>query len=73
MDKCTIPSRFQLGDEVRAGGVRGTVEAITFTVLAGQGKVLYDVRHSAGLLVRVSSEDVSPAKPKHLHVVEQKG
>ncbi|KAF1008937.1 MAG: hypothetical protein GAK28_00569 [Luteibacter sp.] len=69
MGKRAIPSRFQLNDDVRAAGVRGTVAAITFTVIAGQGKVLYDVRHSGGVLTRVSSEHMEPARPKHLHIV----
>lgn len=71
-DPMRIPSHFQLGDQVRACGVKGTVDAITFTVLDGLGKVLYDVAHSGGVLTRVLSEQVTPSAPTHLHAVPSK-
>jgi len=64
-----VPSRFQIGEQVRACGVKGTVEAVTFTVLDGQGKVLYDIAHSGGVLTRVLSDQVQPVTLAHLRAV----
>jgi hypothetical protein len=65
----SLPSNYQLGAEVRACGVKGRVTAVTFTVLNGQGKVLYDIAWCGGALTRVLSEQVLPATPAHLHSV----
>lgn len=59
-----LPSRFQLGDEVRVQGVPGRVSAVTFTA----GKVFYDVQARGQLIPRALSEHLSPGAP-HLHVV----
>lgn len=64
-----VPSRFQIGEQVRAGGVKGDVVAVTFAVIDGQAKVFYDIAHSAGVLVRVCSGRVQPATPSHLRAV----
>lgn len=63
-----LPCRFQLGDYVRACGVRGHVTAVTFSDV---GKVFYDVSHSGGCLVRIMSDDVTPVSPVHLHLVAE--
>jgi len=66
-DDNSLPSRFQLRDEVRLYGQRGTIKAVTFALMEfdddwGEGgKVLYDVLTKQGLHVRVLSNDVEPA------------
>lgn len=64
-----VPSRFQIGEEVRSGGVKGTVAAVTFAVIDGHAKVFYDIAHSGGVLVRVCSGRVQPSSPVHLRAV----
>lgn len=66
-----LPSRFQIGSKVRVCGMRGAVVAVIFTVIDGRNKVLYDVQYSAGVFRRVDSDDVSPASPSHLHLVDE--
>lgn len=68
-----IPSCYQLGDSVRACGVKGVVTAITFSSLGGCGKVLYDVAHNSGVMVRVLSEDVKLTKAPYLYAVPKEG
>lgn len=54
-----LPARFQIGDEVRADGFRGTVRAITFD----ERGVYYDVLTKNGTMPRVDSWRVnSPLK-----------
>jgi len=68
-DPCRLPSRFQLGDTVRARGEKGVVLAVTFLFLDGQAKVAYDVVTRHGLQARVLSDDVGPSEPSHLRSV----
>lgn len=56
----STPSRFQVGSAVRCRGAKGTVDAVTFAVIDGAGKVFYDVTTGAGTAYRVPSEDVHP-------------
>lgn len=55
-----LPSRFQIGDVVVVGGHRGSVTAVTFTVIDGVGKVQYDVETRSGMRYRLNSEFVTP-------------
>ena len=64
-----LPSRFQLRECVRANGQRGHVVGVTFGLIDGLGKVMYDVVTPSGLLSRLFSEQVTPAEPAHLMLV----
>lgn len=61
-----LPSRFQLREEVRVYGQRGTVKGVTFALMdfdddwGEGGKVLYDVLTKQGLHRSVLSNDVEP-------------
>lgn len=68
-----LPSRFQIGETIRARGEKGVVQAVSFLVIDGQGKVAYDVLTRRGLQARVLSDDVGPAQPSHLRSVDRDG
>lgn len=59
-----LPSRYQLGDEIRANGVKGVVTAVTFGIIDGMGKVMYDVESAGRTQYRVLSDDVGPVEDK---------
>jgi hypothetical protein len=72
---CALPSRFQIGDSVRTvtHGL-GTVTGVTFGLVDGVAKVMYDVNTSKGPAYRVLSDDIAPpASPSHLRVVKPDG
>lgn len=68
-----LPSRFQIGETIRARGEKGIVQAVSFLVIDGQGKVAYDVLTRHGLQARVLSDDIGPAQPSHLRSVDNDG